>query len=198
VNFPHLKVPAYLLSAVFTAGALLGSASIALTQPAKPAQPGNTPGKQQQPQAPASSPTPAQGGWQKFKSSDGRFSVAFPAAPTEQKSDGEGGLKGYLAESAQGFYIVMYGDSATTDDAKQIANALPQEFVKGMKGKITRQRNIFLKKNPGSEFYFEITAEGEKVNGKGRIYQVGKRVYILVSAAPEQESGRFFNSFGLF
>jgi hypothetical protein len=198
VNFPHLKVPAYLFSAVLTAGALLGSASIALTQPAKPAQPGKPAGEQQQPQAPVTSPTPTQSGWQKFKSSDGRFSVAFPAAPTEQKSDGEGGLKGYLAESAQGFYIVMYGDSATAAEAKQITSVLPQEFVKGMKGRIIRQRNIFLQKNPGSEFLFEVTAEGEKVNGKGRIYQVGKRVYILVSAAPEQESGRFFNSFGLF
>jgi hypothetical protein len=196
VNFPQFKVPAFLLSTGLVAGALLGSASMALNQPAKPAQPGNSPAGEQKPPMNSPSSAPAQVSWQKFRSQAGRFSIVFPAAPTE-KNDGESGLRTYLSESSNGFYLVMYADADSVNEAKQISNALPGEFVKGINGKIISQRNIFLKKNPGQEFRFETDSDGEKVLGKGRIYQVGKRFYMLISAAPDQESGKFFNSFGL-
>jgi hypothetical protein len=196
VNFPQLKVPAFLLSTGLVAGALLGSASMALTQPAKPAQPGSSPTGEQKPPANSPSSAPAQVSWQKFRSPAGRFSIVFPVAPTE-KSDGESGLRTYLSETSNGFYMVMYADAASVNEAKQISNALPGEFVKGIKGKITSQKKISLQRNPGQEFRFEADSDGEKVLGKGRIYQVGKRFYMLVSAAPDQESGKFLNSFGL-
>jgi hypothetical protein len=195
VNFSQLKVPDVLLSTGLVAGALLGSAAIALTQPARPAPGGQPPAGQApagQPQKPSNSSSPS--GWQNFRSPEGRFAVVLPSTPTKKSSEV---VQAFWAESTQGFYAVMYGDSPSVVEAKQAYLDLPKEFVKAMKGTIVSQRNISLQRNPGKEFQFEVVEDGVTVTGKGRVYQVGKRVYVLLAAAPDQESGKFFNSFGL-
>ena len=58
-----------------------------------------------------------------------------------------------------------------------LLDSAPDDFTKSANAKLRKSENISLSGHPGKEFEFAI---GDRVNGKGRVYMVGRRPYLVV------------------
>lgn len=101
----------------------------------------------------------------------------------------------FQSSSADGLYILTYSDGQNTAEAQQALTVVPESFAEGLKAKVVRSQDIRIGNNPGREFEFVVTSDQSK--GKGRVYAVGKRLYLLITNTEGQSSQRFFTSFRL-
>ena len=147
------------------------------------------------------------GGWIKFTSEEGRFSVLMPGpdAPkdnAETKTDSKLGqytTHVFMKETEKGLFIAGWTDYAPEVrlDVQGELAANRDNFVKGVKAKVLSERPISLDGHPGSEF----TAESAQATFKARIYVVSLRtayMIIAVTRAGMDDSGnvnRFLSSF---
>lgn len=159
-----------------------------------PATPSNTP-------APAN--TPDNGGWVKFSSPEGRFSVLMPEIPqdkTETVDSAHGPYTTHLfiVRDTTSVYLIGWVDYDPSFNFNRQAelDANRDNFVKGINATLVSTR-------PGSfDGYngLEFTAETADRVFKSRVFLVGRRPYQIVIGSPKGQDDaasteRFFNSF---
>jgi hypothetical protein len=149
--------------------------------------------------APSSSAQPSSSNWQSFRSVAGRFSVQLPEQPVvnSEKAGTPQATYFFRVTQKESFYGISYLDAPTAEDTKTFLKDMPQELVKAIEGKMTKEQDISLQKNPGKAFDFTTGQPGAKAKGSGRIYAVGKRVYLLFGVGRDQELKQFLDSFSL-
>jgi len=146
----------------------------------------------------------AQTSWNEFSSSEGKFAVSMPGTPKQETETDEDGLTAHSftveLQNPDSAYLVTYYDvpevaKATPEQVKELLDGTPDAFAKGGNANLTRSQNIILDGNPGREFEFTST---EGFSGKGRVYLVQQRLFLVVAIAPQTQSiQRFLESFRL-
>jgi hypothetical protein len=153
----------------------------------------------------------AQPQWEKFSSTEGKFSILMPVKPTQEKQTTgssslslETNLFKASSNSNKATYSVSY-----TDFPPELAqlpptflfDSLSSRFTSDRKLKLLKQQDIKLNEYPGKEFQFE--APGETIITY-RAYLVEKRLYQVISETPKaiknassSDSEKFLNSFQL-
>ena len=126
-------------------------------------------------------------GWLKFTSEEGRFSVLMPGpdAPKDQTATqtdpkvGSYTVHLFTKKAEKGFFMAGWVDYAPTVnlDVQGEINANRDNFLKGVKARLTSERPVTLDGHPGLEF----TAESDQAVFKSRVYVVGKRPYQLIA-----------------
>lgn len=157
------------------------------------------------PSAPAPAPTPSDnnGGWVKFTSEMGRFSVLMPETP-EEKIDTTPSEHGpytthlFVVRHDPNVYLIGWVDyDASFNFNKQSELAANRDnFVKGIKATLVSTRPVMLDGYSAIEF----VAETADRMFKSRVYMVGRRPYQIVIGYPKDAEdqvtvNRFFNSF---
>jgi hypothetical protein len=149
----------------------------------------------------APSPTTKSTSRSPFYSQAGRFSINFPSEPVTSSEKSENGTITYYfrADSDQSSYQLSYLDSS---DLPSLARAqtskllidLTTAFIQGAEAKLLNAKSIQIGQNLGREFNFSI----QGATGRGRIYIVGERVYVMVCADSSSSAiVAFLNSFRL-
>ena len=146
----------------------------------------------------------AQTSWKEFSSSEGKFAVSMPGTPKQETETDEDGLTSHSftveLENPNSAYLVTYYDvpevaKATPEQIKELLDGTPDAFAKGGNAQLTRSQNIILDGNPGREFEFTST---EGFSGKGRVYLVEERLFLVVAIAPQSQNiQQFLDSFRL-
>lgn len=165
-----------------SASSTLGLASNSNAQPKPPA-----------PSSSAPSSAKPMAGWKEFRSPAGKFAVTMPTKPKETS---EGGNHTFQSSSPKELFILTYSDAKDATTAKEAMKAIPQSLAESLQAKIVRSQDIALRNNAGMEFDF-VSNTDSGAKGKGRVYAVGKRLYVLLTSSEEQNSQRFFKSFRL-
>lgn len=147
-------------------------------------------------------------GWLKLTSEEGRFSVLMPGpdAPKDQsatKTDPRLGpytVHLFTKRAEKGVFMAGWVDYAPTLnlDVQAEINANRDNFLKGVKARLTSERAVRLDGHPGLEF----TAESDQAMFKSRVYVVGKRPYQLIAVTfkgldDAANVDAFFSSFQL-
>jgi hypothetical protein len=150
----------------------------------------------------------APAGWLKFTSDEGRFSVLMPGpdAPRDQavtKTDPKVGAYTahlFAKKAEKGLFVAVWVDYAPSVnlDVQGEINANRDNFLKGVKARLTSERAITLDGHRGLEF----TAESDQAVFKSRVYVVGKRPYQLIAVTYKgfddaEHVNAFFSSFQL-
>ena len=157
----------------------------------------------QQPLPMVQSPASAtQLNWQEFSSQLGGFAVLMPGTPKEEtETEDDGLLSGSLHLTRENaYYSVHYKAIADLEQLspaqiQEILDRAPGEFAEGAAAKLVRSQTIALNGNVGREFEFDMD---NGIVGKGRVFIVKQRLFIVVGITPEiQNSQRFLNSFRL-
>lgn len=164
------------------------------------------------PTTPAAKPTPTptrapatvdNGGWVRFNSEVGRFSVLVPEIPedkteTTQSEHGPYTTHLFIVRDPRNVYLIGWVDydPSFNFNRQSEMEANRDNFVKGVKATLTSTRSFNLDGYPVIEF----TADTTERTFKSRVYMVGRRPYQIVIGYPKGEDelapiGRFFNSF---
>ena len=160
-------------------------------------------------QAPARpTPTPVavgndNGGWVRYNSVTGRFSVLMPETP-EEKTDTTQSDHGpytthlFVVRDTKNVYLIGWVDYDPSFNFNRQAEleANRDNFVKGINATLLTTRSLNLDGYPAVEF----SAETADRVFKSRVYMVGRRPYQIVIGSPKDEpdmvsTNRFFNSF---
>jgi hypothetical protein len=152
----------------------------------------------------------SQSDWREFSSTEGKFAVSLPGTPKRETEKNDDGTLSYMftleVEEPASAYLVSYSDIPDVEllnpeGIKKVLDDAISEFAKGGNATVQGQKEVSLGGNPGREFDFTST---EGFSGKGRLYVVQKRMYIVVAIAPEinsspqtQNAQRFLESFRL-
>jgi hypothetical protein len=153
---------------------------------------------------PAPAPSEADdGGWVRFNSVAGHFSVLMPDTPedkaeTTQSDHGPYTTHLFVVKDTKNVYLigwVDYDPSFNFNRQKEL-EANRDNFVKGINATLTSSRTLTLDTFPVLEF----TADTADRTFKSRVYMVGRRPYQIVIGYPKEEpdeiaATRFFNSF---
>ena len=158
---------------------------------------------------PASNPpaTPAaidnDGGWVRFNSDIGRFSVLMPEIPTDKtettpSEHGPYTTHLFVIRHDPNVYLigwVDYDPSFNFNRQSELA-ANRDNFVKGIKATLVSTRPLQIDGYQAIEF----VAETADRTFKSRVYMVGRRPYQIVIGYPKDQedpvsTNRFFNSF---
>jgi hypothetical protein len=161
------------------------------------------------PSRPAPAPTPRiandpnDGGWVKFTSELGRFSVLMPEVPkdktdTTQTDHGPYTTHLFVVRDTSNVYLigwVDYDPSFNFRTQSELA-ANRDNFVKGIKATLVSTRALTIDGYDALEF----VAETSDRTFKSRVYVVGRRPYQIVIGYPKEQedplvTNRFFNSF---
>ena len=143
------------------------------------------------------------GGWVKFTSEPGHFSVLLPEIPTD-KSETVNSEHGpytthlFIVRDTTSVYLIGWVDYAPEFNFNRQAEleANRDNFVKGVNAKLLTTRNTMIDGYSALEFSAETT---DRVF-KSRVYMVGRRPYQVVIGLPKGQDdavnvNRFFNSF---
>jgi hypothetical protein len=159
------------------------------------------------PARPTPTPTPVpaadNGGWVRFNSVAGRFSVLMPEIPedkaeTTQSSHGPYTTHLFIVRDTKNVYLIGWVDYDPGFNFNRQAEleANRDNFVKGINATLVSSRATQIDNFPVIEFIAE-TADRTFAS---RVYMVGRRPYQIVIGTPKDESdavatARFFNSF---
>jgi len=156
---------------------------------------------------PATTPRPNtttdNGGWVKYTSDEGRFSVLMPVAP-EEKTETTPSDHGpytthlFVAKDTVNVYLIGWVDydPSFNFNRQSELDANRDNFVKGINATLTASRSLTLDGYQALEFSAET---GDRVF-RSRVYMVGRRPYQIVIGVPKESEdtasvNRFFNSF---
>ena len=156
--------------------------------------------------APAARPTPSQadnGGWVRFNSVAGRFTVLMPETP-EDKAETVDSDHGpytthlFVVKDTKNVYLIGWVDYDPSFNFNRQAEleANRDNFVKGINATLTSTHSTVLDGYSALEF----AADTADRSFKSRVYMVGRRPYQIVIGYPKDEpdavaTNRFFNSF---
>jgi hypothetical protein len=162
------------------------------------------------PTTPAARPTPVptpaavdNGGWVRFNSVAGRFSVLMPEIPqdkaeTTQSDHGPYTTHLFVVRDDPNVFLIGWVDYDPSFNFNRQAEleANRDNFVKGVNATLTSTRAMQI---DGYQV-IEFTADTTDRTFKSRVYMVGRRPYQIVIGYPkgtdeEAPVGRFFNSF---
>jgi len=157
------------------------------------------------PARPTATPAPAvdNGGWVRFNSVSGRFSVLMPSIPedkaeTTESEHGPYTTHLFVVRDETNVFLIGWVDYDPTFNFNRQAEleANRDNFVKGIKATLTSTRATVIDGYPAIEF----TADTDDRTFKSRVYMVGRRPYQIVIGYPKGNDelapiGRFFNSF---
>ncbi|MGB3208716.1 MAG: hypothetical protein WBB28_27315 [Crinalium sp.] len=139
--------------------------------------------------------------WKEFTQKD--FTVSFPNNPSEKTEEISQGsvAKTFTATSEEGYYALSYFEMPS--EIGKLPDNLKQVFLEAMidiampsaGAEVKDKESISLNDHPGMEFNFTYQ---NIVAGKGRVYLVGDRGYMLMSMTTlDSNSQKFFESFKL-
>jgi hypothetical protein len=128
------------------------------------------------------------GGWIRFTSDAGRFSVLMPG-PTEPKDEpetrtdpkaGQTTVHRFLQKTDKGLFWVGWCEYAPDArlDAQGVLAANRDSLVKSLNARMTSEHPVALGDSPGIEF----VAESEQATYRSRVYVVGQRPYLVIAA----------------
>ena len=156
------------------------------------------------PARPTATPVPVDnGGWVRYNSVSGRFSVLMPETPdekteTEQSDHGPYTTHLFVVRDTKNVYLIGWVDYDPSFNFNRNAEleANRDNFVKGIKATLVSTRTLNLDGYPALEF----SAETEDRTFQSRVYMVGRRPYQIVIGTPKDEPdavsmNRFFSSF---
>jgi len=161
-----------------------------------PSTPSNTP-------APAPSNMNDNGGWVKFTSPNGRFSVLMPEIPPEKTettdtANGPYTTHLFVVKDTTSVYLIGWVDYDPSFNFNRQAEleANRDNFVKGIKAALLSSKATIIDGYNAIEF----TAEAGDRIFKSRVFLVGRRPYQIVIGSPKGMDDtalveRFFNSF---
>lgn len=149
----------------------------------------------------------AQNTWQPVSLSEGRFSVEMPGQPELETWTNEQGFVEYslqleVAEPLSHYFIHYFDEpklaGANEDELAEVLRITLEAFIEGAEAELLSQQNIELNRYPGKAFEFHLGIPNTP-RGKGQIFIVQERLYILVVLTPRfQDAERFLRSFRLF
>jgi hypothetical protein len=143
------------------------------------------------------------GGWIKFTSDSGHFSVMMPSAPQEQTETTQSEHGPYtthlfVVKDTENVYLIGWVDydPSFNFNRQSELDANRDNFVKGIKATLISTRTLQLDGYQAIEFSAEA---GDRVF-RSRVYMVGRRPYQIVIGVPKDSEdpavvNRFFNSF---
>ena len=143
------------------------------------------------------------GGWVKFVSDNGHFSVLMPETPSEKvettdSSHGPYTTHLFIVRDTTSVYLIGWVDYDPSFNFNRQAEleANRDNFVKGINARLIADRPTVINGYSGLEF----TAETEDRVFKSRVFLVGRRPYQIVIGSPKDMDdraivARFFNSF---
>jgi hypothetical protein len=157
------------------------------------------------PVRPTPTPAPAvdNGGWVRFNSVSGRFSVLMPSIPEDKAETTESDHGPYtthlfVVRDEVNVFLIGWVDYDPTFNFNRQAEleANRDNFVKGIKATLTSTRAMVI----DGYSVIEFTADTTDRTFKSRVYMVGRRPYQIVIGYPKGEedielTNRFFNSF---
>jgi hypothetical protein len=127
------------------------------------------------------------GGWTKFESAAGSFSVLVPALPTEQKETKDSPHGPYtttlfISRGSGETYMAGFVDydAKYNFDVQKELEANRDNFANAVKGTVKSTTKITFKGNPGIEF----DGTTPDYAFRSRVYIVGRRPYMLIAAFP--------------
>lgn len=144
-----------------------------------------------------------EGGWIRFKSDLGRFSVLMPEMPkdqveTTQSEHGPYTTHLFIARNGNNVYLIGWVDYDPNFNFNKQSelNANRDNFVKGIKATLVNSTPRTIDGYQAIEF----TAETTDRIFKSRVYMVGRRPYQIVIGYPKEMDeatsvNRFFSSF---
>jgi hypothetical protein len=150
----------------------------------------------------------AQSDWVRLAPEGGRFSVLMPGPDlpkdaAETKTDpriGQYTTHIFMKKADKGVFLAAWVDYPTDFkfDVQSEINANRDNFINGLKARVTSESAIKLDGNPGMEFI----AETDSIVFKSRIYIVGQRPYMIVAGTykgidDSENVGKFLSSFEL-
>ena len=158
--------------------------------------------------APATRPAPApnaadDGGWVRFNSVAGRFTVLMPETPedkaeTVQSDHGPYTTHLFIVRDTKNVYLIGWVDYDPSFNFNRAAEleANRDNFVKGISATLTNTRTLTIDTYSAIEF----TADTADRTFQSRVYMVGRRPYQIVIGYPKDDpdavaTNRFFNSF---
>jgi len=144
------------------------------------------------------------GGWVRFTSEEGHFTVLMPEIPKDQPKTTVPTEHGpytthlFIVRDTRNIYLIGWVDydPSFNFNRQQELEANRDNFVKGLKAKLVDSRFLTLDGYQALEF----TAETEDRFFTSRVYMVGRRPYqIVIGSRKGQDEtvslNRFFNSF---
>ncbi|HEX6043295.1 MAG TPA: hypothetical protein VFZ22_02305 [Pyrinomonadaceae bacterium] len=152
---------------------------------------------------PRSNPPADTGGWVRYTSDSGHFSVLLPELPKEQTETTQSEHGPYtthlfVVRDTINVYLVGYVDydPSFNFNRQNELDANRDNFVKGIKATLTASRSLTLDGYQALEF----SAETSDRLFRSRVYIVGRRPYQIVIGVPKDNEdpavvNRFFNSF---
>ena len=158
------------------------------------------------PSTPSNTPAPNvadNGGWVRFTSDDGHFSVLMPETPTD-KTETTDSTHGpytthlFIVRDTTSVYLIGWVDYDPSFNFNRQAEleANRDNFVKGINATLVSTHPTVIDGYSALEF----TAETADRIFKSRVYMVGRRPYQIVIGSPKNMDdsanvNRFFNSF---
>ena len=143
------------------------------------------------------------GGWARFTSDEGRFSVAMPGVPEDQvetkpSDHGPYTTRLFVLRHQSNVFLIGYVDYDPSFNFNRQAELEMNRdnFIKGIKATLMTTRSLTI---DGYQV-IEFTAENEQRLFTSRVYMVGRRPYQIVVGSPKGTDdsvtiNRFFNSF---
>ncbi|MBE9224472.1 hypothetical protein IQ264_03150 [Phormidium sp. LEGE 05292] len=140
--------------------------------------------------------------WNEFSSEPGRFAVSMPGTPQEETETNEDGSTehSFSLTSDDSAFLIHYSDipdieKLSKEQITELLDNAPNDFAKAAKAKLITATTVSLDGHPGKEFEF---TSSEGINGKGRVYLVKQRLYIVVGMTTQPDNlQRFLDSFRL-
>ncbi|WP_439622198.1 hypothetical protein [Gemmata sp.] len=143
----------------------------------------------------------------KYESKDGRYAVAFPAAPTvDSKKSGELTISTAAVEAKDVAYMVIHSDlpaeTVKASKAEDILESGEKGLVDNFKAKVTKSQptTFGADKYPGRNVTAEVKVDATTLQLRLRIVLANNRVYqVLAVGSPDAVGGaaadKFFESF---
>ena len=143
------------------------------------------------------------GGWAKFTSDEGRFSVVIPGTPedtvkTTPSDHGPYTTHLYVLRNDRNVFLIAYVDyDPSFNFNRQMELEMNRDnFIKGLGATLLTTRSLRI----DGYSVLEFTAEGPQKVFTSRVYMVGRRPYQIVIGSPKGVDdsvtiNRFFNSF---
>ncbi|MFB2881379.1 hypothetical protein [Floridanema aerugineum] len=140
--------------------------------------------------------------WNEFSSEKGRFAISMPGTPQEERETNQDGSIEYSFSLASdnAAFLIHYSDipnieKLSKEAIAKLLDSAPNDFAEGANAKLTKAKDVSLDGYPGKEFEFIVS---EELNGKGRVYLVKERLYIVVVMATQPDTlQKFLDSFRL-